>query len=132
MAERSSSLLRFAELGFATSLAKIKQEENCVSPHAHVSEETTSFLKLRSADEQQVNGLLPEQQETILTPREREVLILLAEGKTVPAAATVLGVSRKTVDVHKFNLMRKLDVHNRAQLVMWAIRARVVKIPPSL
>jgi len=64
-----------------------------------------------------------------LTAREREVLKLLAEGKTVRAAATVLGLSSKTVDAHKFNLMRKLGIHNKAELVMWAIQKRVVKIP---
>ncbi len=64
-----------------------------------------------------------------LTAREREVLKLLAEGKTVRGAATVLGVSSKTVDAHKFNLMRKLGIHNKAELVMWAIQRRVVKIP---
>jgi two-component system, NarL family, response regulator NreC len=64
-----------------------------------------------------------------LTAREREVLKLLAEGNTVRAAATVLGLSSKTVDAHKFNLMRKLGIHNKAQLVMWAIQKRVVKFP---
>lgn len=68
-------------------------------------------------------------QERALTAREREVLKLLAEGKTVRSAATVLGLSSKTVDAHKFNLMRKLGIHNKAQLVMWAIQRRVVKIP---
>jgi DNA-binding NarL/FixJ family response regulator len=67
-----------------------------------------------------------------LTGREREVLTLLAEGKTVRAAATSLGLSRKTVDAHKSNLMRKLGVHNKAQLVMCAIRARMVKIQSNL
>jgi DNA-binding NarL/FixJ family response regulator len=70
-------------------------------------------------------------QERDLTTREREVLKLLAEGKTVRAAATVLGLSSKTVDAHKFNLMRKLGIHNKAQLVMWAIQKRVVKIPAN-
>ena len=67
--------------------------------------------------------------EPALTHREREVLKLLAEGKTVRAAAALLGLSSKTVDAHKFNLMRKLGIHNKAQLVMWAIQNRVVKIP---
>jgi DNA-binding NarL/FixJ family response regulator len=66
-----------------------------------------------------------------LTAREREVMKLLAEGKTVRAAATVLGLSSKTVDAHKFNLMRKLGIHNKAELVMWAIRKRVVKMPAN-
>ncbi len=69
--------------------------------------------------------------ERALTAREREVLKLLAEGKTVRAAAIVLGLSSKTVDAHKFNLMRKLGIHNKAELVMWAIQKRVVKIPAN-
>jgi DNA-binding NarL/FixJ family response regulator len=64
-----------------------------------------------------------------LTEREREVLKLLAEGRTVRSAAGVLGLSAKTVDAHKFNLMRKLGIHNKAELVMSAIQMRVVKLP---
>jgi len=67
--------------------------------------------------------------ERALTSREREVLKLLAEGKTVRGAATILGLSLKTVDAHKFNLMRKLGIHNKAELVMWAIQRKVVKVP---
>lgn len=69
--------------------------------------------------------------ERSLTAREWEVLKLLAEGQTVRGAASLLGVSNKTVDAHKFNLMRKLGIHNKAQLVMWAIQRRVVKIPAN-
>lgn len=65
----------------------------------------------------------------VLTAREREVLKLLAEGRTVRSTAGVLGLSVKTVDAHKFNLMRKLGIHNKAELVMWAIQKRVVKLP---
>jgi two-component system response regulator NreC len=64
-----------------------------------------------------------------LTAREREVLRLLAQGRTVRSAASALGLSVKTVDAHKFNLMRKLGVHNKAELVMRAIQQRVVKFP---
>jgi len=67
----------------------------------------------------------------LLTAREREVLKLLAEGRTVRSTAAVLGLSVKTVDAHKFNLMRKLDIHNKAELVMWAIQKRVVKLPAN-
>ena len=66
---------------------------------------------------------------TTLTPREREVMKLLAEGNTVRQAAGHLGVSIKTVEAHKFNLMRKLDIHNKAQLVTVAIRKRIVSAP---
>jgi DNA-binding NarL/FixJ family response regulator len=80
-------------------------------------------------DPQRTTEMFP--RERALTAREREVLKLLAEGKTVRAAATVLGLSSKTVDAHKFNLMRKLGIHNKAELVMWAIQRRVVKIPAN-
>lgn len=66
---------------------------------------------------------------TTLTPREREVMKLLAEGQTVRQAAGQLGVSVKTVEAHKFNLMRKLDIHNKAQLVTVAIRKKIVSAP---
>jgi len=75
------------------------------------------------------DGLLPRPR--TLTAREQEVLKLLAEGRTVRSAADILGLSAKTVDAHKFNLMRKLGVHNKAELVMWAIQKRVVKLPAS-
>ena len=65
----------------------------------------------------------------ILTAREREVLKLLAEGRTVRTVAGILGLSIKTVDAHKFNLMRKLGIHNKAELVMWAIQKKMVKVP---
>jgi DNA-binding NarL/FixJ family response regulator len=64
-----------------------------------------------------------------LTLREREVMKLLAEGQTVKQAAAVLGVSVKTVEAHKFNLMRKLDIHNKAQLVTVAIQKKILPLP---
>jgi two-component system response regulator NreC len=77
-----------------------------------------------------IEDLLPRRR--VLTAREREVLKLLAEGRTVRSAADVLGVSIKTVDAHKFNLMRKLGVHNKAELVMWAIQKKIVKVPANV
>jgi DNA-binding NarL/FixJ family response regulator len=81
--------------------------------------------------ERQLRVETPFPRERVLTAREQEVLKLLAEGKTVRAAAMVLGLSSKTVDAHKFNLMRKLGIHNKAELVMWAIQKRVVKLPAN-
>jgi two-component system, NarL family, response regulator NreC len=66
-----------------------------------------------------------------LTAREREVLKLLAQGQTVRSAANILGLSTKTVDAHKFNLMRKLGVHNKAELVLWAVQQKIVKLPAA-
>ena len=64
-----------------------------------------------------------------LTPREREVIKMLAEGNSVRQIASILGLSVKTVEAHKFNLMRKLNIHNKAQLVTYAIQKKIVKMP---
>lgn len=63
-----------------------------------------------------------------LTPREREVLKLLAEGHTVKKVADLLRLSQKTVDAHKTNLMKKLDIHNRVELVKYAINKKLIQI----
>jgi DNA-binding NarL/FixJ family response regulator len=60
--------------------------------------------------------------EEMLTPREREVLQLVAEGKTTKEIATILGVSVKTADAHRTRLMQKLDLHDVAGLTRYAIR----------
>jgi two-component system response regulator NreC len=57
---------------------------------------------------------------SVLTSREQEVMRLLAEGRTVREVAAELSLSVKTVEAHKLNLMRKLDIHNRASLVEYA------------
>lgn len=85
-----------------------------------------------SKDREWFPGDLTSSKKRGLTSREREVLKLLAEGQTVRSAAGVLGLSAKTVDAHKFNLMRKLGIHNKAELVMWAIQKKVVKLPVNL
>jgi two-component system response regulator NreC len=64
-----------------------------------------------------------------LTTREKEVLKALAEGSSVKEIAGGLNLSVKTIEAHKFNLMRKLDIHNKAQLVQYAIQKKIIKIP---
>ena len=61
-----------------------------------------------------------------LTPREREVLQLVAEGKTTKEIAAKLGLSVKTAETHRTKIMRKLDIHETAGLVRYAIRKRLV------
>ncbi len=63
-----------------------------------------------------------------LTKREREILKMLAEGKSVKEIATCFELSVKTVEAHKFNLMRKLDIHNKAQLVQYAIQKKIIRL----
>jgi two-component system response regulator NreC len=67
-----------------------------------------------------------------LTDREREVLQFLADGLTLKDVAAQLALSVKTVDAHKTNLMRKLDLHDRVGLIKYAIEQKVIRIPSLL
>lgn len=62
----------------------------------------------------------------LLTPRERELLQLVAEGKTTKEAATMLSLSPYTVDTHRANLMRKLNVNSLPELILYAVRKGVI------
>jgi len=64
-----------------------------------------------------------------LSDREREVLKLLADGLTLKEIAVRLVLSVKTVDAHKTNLMRKLDLHDRSELVKYAIQRKLIRLP---
>jgi two-component system, NarL family, response regulator NreC len=63
----------------------------------------------------------------LLTAREKEVLQLLAEGKTNKEAASILNVSLYTVESHRTNLMQKLNLHNTAEIVLYAVRKNLVR-----
>jgi DNA-binding NarL/FixJ family response regulator len=65
----------------------------------------------------------------LLTDREREVLKLLADGLSIKEVASSLDRSVKTAEAHKYNLMRKLGVHDRAELLKYAIAHGLVQIP---
>ena len=62
----------------------------------------------------------------LLTEREREVLHLLAEGKSNKEAAAVLNLSPYTIDTHRTNLMQKLGLHNTAEIVLYAVRHAII------
>jgi DNA-binding NarL/FixJ family response regulator len=61
-----------------------------------------------------------------LTPRQREILQLIAEGKSTKEIASILDVSVKTVETHRAQLMERLDIHDVAGLVRYAIRTGIV------
>ena len=63
----------------------------------------------------------------LLTGRERELLQLLAEGKTTKEAAAYLQLSPYTVDTHRGNLMRKLNVNSLAELILYAVRKGIIR-----
>ena len=62
----------------------------------------------------------------LLTEREREVLQLLAEGKSNKETAAVLKLSPYTVESHRTNLMQKLGLHNTAEIVLYAVRKAII------
>jgi len=64
-----------------------------------------------------------------LSDREREVIKLLADGLSLKEIAVQLVLSVKTVDAHKTNLMRKLDLHDRSELVKYAIQRKLIRLP---
>lgn len=63
-----------------------------------------------------------------LSPREREVLQLIAEGYSNKQIAGILSISIKTVQAHRMNLMAKLDLHDRADLIKYAIQRKIIDI----
>jgi DNA-binding NarL/FixJ family response regulator len=67
----------------------------------------------------------------ILTAREREVTQLLAEGKSSKEVASLLGLSTKTVETHRSNIMRKLSLHSIRDLVVYAIKNNIIQIQPA-
>jgi DNA-binding NarL/FixJ family response regulator len=62
-----------------------------------------------------------------LTPREREILQLLAEGKSNKEVAGILGISVKTAETHRANIMLKLDFHSVTELVRYAVRNKIIQ-----
>jgi two-component system response regulator NreC len=63
-----------------------------------------------------------------LSPREREVLQLIAEGKTSREIAEILNLSVKTIQSHRTSLMQKLDLHDKGELIKYAIQKKIIEI----
>ena len=91
---------------------------------AYFSPEVSKLLVEEYVQGMQQRGL--EDSYELLTPREREVLQLLAEGKSSKDIARLLELSVHTVDTHKSNLMQKLSLHSMAELILYAVRKRII------
>lgn len=70
----------------------------------------------------------PKEEHDCLTPREREILQLIAEGYTNRQIAEILSISIKTVQAHRLNLMNKLDLHNQGELIKYAIQKKIIQL----
>ena len=64
---------------------------------------------------------------SILTPREREIVQLIAEGTSNKQMASILSLSLKTMETHRAAVMRKLNLHSQAELVRYAVRNKFVE-----
>lgn len=74
------------------------------------------------------SGSSPETAQLELTPRQREVLTLIAEGYSTKNIARALGISVKTVETHRAQLMDRLNIHDVASLVRYAIKMKLVSL----
>jgi len=69
----------------------------------------------------------PQEYRNRLTPREREIVQLLAEGKSSKEVAGALGISVKTAETHRANIMRKLEIHSVSELVLYAVKNQIIE-----
>jgi two-component system, NarL family, response regulator NreC len=126
-----SYVLRALNAGARGYLLKDSAESDLISAVRAVSEGKAFFSpaisKLLVEDYvRQLRQRGVEDSYELLTPRERELLQLVAEGKTTKEAATVLNLSPHTVDTHRANLMRKLNLNSLPELILYAVRKGVI------
>ena len=94
---------------------------------ARVAEMVLSTYRGKSSPSAKPEVALPN-----LTPREREVVQLLAEGKSSKEVATHLNLSVKTAETHRSNIMRKLGLHSVSELVLYAVRNNIIQVTTGL
>lgn len=128
-------ILKMLESGVDGYLPKVTEPEELVRAMKIVSQGGTYF----SAVVRKVTGgVSPESfrarktthlgHHDVLTPREKEILQLIGEGKTHQEIADTLHISIRTVDTHRNNILQKLNIHNTAGLVLYAVRTGLVQI----
>jgi DNA-binding NarL/FixJ family response regulator len=119
--------LRAGAAGFLPKTAASNELREAITKVAagegYVSGEVARKTVLQQAKVSQQNHLLES-----LTPRQREILTLIAEGNTMKDIARSLSISVKTVESHRAQLMDRLDIHELAGLVRFAIRMGLVNV----
>jgi DNA-binding NarL/FixJ family response regulator len=84
----------------------------------------TNFQRSASSSS---SARVPEIRTSRLTSREREIVQLLSEGKSSKEVASSLGISVKTAETHRANIMRKLEIHSVSELVRYAVRNQIIE-----
>jgi DNA-binding NarL/FixJ family response regulator len=100
--------------------------ENLANHKPFFTPKVTDFL-VRSFNSEEPLKEVPDSIPRRITPREREIVQLLAEGKSSKEVASVLGISVKTAETHRANVMRKLKLHTVSELVLYALRNQIVE-----
>jgi DNA-binding NarL/FixJ family response regulator len=116
----SGYLLKDADSGELTSAIRaVHKGETILSP---------AVTRLVIEDYLRWGDIRPQETSNGLTPRESEVLQLIAEGNTNKQIAEILCISIKTVQTHRSNLMNKLDLHDTAELIKYAIQKKIIEL----
>jgi len=131
MHESEQIVREVLEVGARGFLLKSDAARDLVAAVEALQRRTTFFTS--SVAEIVLNGYLNRRSDERpvkdrLTAREREVVQLLAEGKTSKEVAVALNLSVKTAETHRTNVMRKLDLHSVADLVRYAVRNNIVHV----
>ncbi len=128
--EHIEQALKVKANGFVTKgegvPALVEAIRNVAAGRVHFSPEVTARLVIRDNDEIRLDSP-PKSRLSMLSPRERELLRILAKGLSLKDAAGILGISYKTADKQKASLMAKLDIHDRVELARYAIREGLVE-----
>ncbi len=111
-------LKNLREEEFSDLMTRVAHNEPVISPPL-AKKLLSEFARLKGGPDEREQA---KEEETGLTDREREVLDLVAGGATSKETAKALYISENTVNYHMKNILSKLHLHNRAQVVAWAIR----------
>ena len=127
-----SYVLKALKVGARAYLLKDSAEHDLINAVKAVSEGKSFFSpaisKMLVEDYmRQMQDRKVEDSYELLTTREREVLQLLAEGRSNKEVATVLNLSLYTVETHRSNILQKLNLHNQAELILYAMRKGVIR-----
>ena len=118
-----------AQIGAKGLILKSDAVRDLVSAVEALQHNSTFFTSSmpRSAMDFDRKGNQRSLEKSTLTPRERQVVQLLAEGKGTKEVASVLNISVKTAETHRSNIMRKLGLHSVSELVLYAVRNNIVQ-----
>lgn len=123
------SVLAAGAMGYILKDAAARELLNAIrAVHRGEAVLSSAITRLVIEDYLRWGGIPTDHYEEALTPREREVLQLIAEGYTNKQIAEILCLSVKTIQAHRTNLMQKLNLHDRGDLIKYAIQKKIIEI----